>query len=84
MKKWNGILTCNFTVGQNKIKSRSKNSWNQINQFDEILFLPNSIFCNFKNGEKSLKLPKMQFHEFFAWTFLYFLVRCEFIKIIRL
>ena len=35
-------------------------------------FWPNSIFCNFKNGQKSifelgksLKLPKMQFHEKF-------------------
>ena len=34
------------------------------------LFWPNSIFCNFKNGQKSifelgksLKLPNMQFHE---------------------
>ena len=47
-----------------------KNSWNQINQFHDILFWPNSIFCNFKNDQKSfseqgksLKLPKMQFHE---------------------
>ena len=23
------------------------------------------------------KLPKMQFHEFFAWAFLNFLARCE-------
>ena len=47
-----------------------KNLWNQINQFHEMLFWPNSIFCHFKNGSKSifelgksLKLPKMQFHE---------------------
>ena len=56
-------------------------------------FSPNSIFCNFKNGqksifelEKSLKLPKIQFHEkmffdlfdftsIFAWTFFNFLTR---------
>ena len=65
------------------------------NQFHEI-FWPNSIFCNFKNGQKSiselgkcLKLPKMQIHKrkiliylilmsFYAWTFLIFLVCCEF------
>ena len=42
----------------------------QINQFHEYLFWPNSIFCSFKNGQKSifelgksLKQPKMQFHE---------------------
>jgi len=52
-------------------KSRpKKNSWNQINQFHEKFFWPNSIFCNFKNGQKSifelgksLKPPKMQHHE---------------------
>ena len=53
-----------------------------------------SIFCNFKNGQKSIfwtekKLPKMQFHDkklfiyliswdFFAWTFLNFMARCGF------
>ena len=38
----------------------------RINQFHEIFFRPNSFFCNFKNGQKSifelgkgLKLPKM-------------------------
>ena len=47
-----------------------KNSWNQINQFHEKMFSPNSIFWNFKYGQKaifemgkSLKLPEMQFHE---------------------
>ena len=70
-----------------------KNSWNQINQFHEKIFWPNSIFCNFKNGQKSifelgksLKMPKMQFHEkffgfiwfyeFLVWTFLNFLAGC--------
>ena len=59
-----------------------------------IFFWPNFIFCNFKNDQKSifelrksLKLPKVQFHEkiifdlfdfasFFAWTFLNFLAHC--------
>ena len=67
-----------------------KNSWNSISR---NFFPPNSIFCYFKNGQKSifelgksLKLPKMQFHEnkidlfdftsFFAWTFISFLVHC--------
>ena len=56
-----------------------KNSWNQINQFHEILFWPKSIFCNFKNDQKSifelgnsLKLPEMQFHEFFCLDFFKF------------
>ena len=43
-------------------KVQPKNSQNQINQFHE-----NSIFCNFKNDQKSIfelgKQPKMQFHE---------------------
>ena len=47
--------------------SRTKNSWSQINQFHEIHFWPNSIFCNFKISifelRKSLELPKMQFQE---------------------
>ena len=42
------------------------------------IFWPNSNFCNFKNGQKSifeegkcLKLPKMQFHEIiFFWIYL--------------
>ena len=84
------------TVGQKIKKSPGqKDSWNQINQFHEIFLWPNSIFCNFKNGQKSifelgksLKLPKMQFHEkflfiylisrvIFAWTFLNHLVHCD-------
>ena len=44
-----------------------KRSWNQKNQFHEKKFFwPNSVFCNFKNGQKSifelgksLKLAKM-------------------------
>ena len=47
-------LSHNSGVDQ-KIKKSSvqkKNSWNQINQFHEILFWPNSIFCNFKNCPK--------------------------------
>ena len=44
-----------FTAGQIIIKSPGqKNSWNQINQFHGILFWPNSIFCNFQNGQKSI------------------------------
>ena len=53
--------------------SGPKNSWNQINHFQEIYFDQIPFFCNFKNGQKSifepgkkLKLPKMQFHEFFC------------------
>ena len=51
-------------------KSSFPQSWNQINQFHENSFWPNSIFCNFKDGQKSifelgksLKLLKTQFHE---------------------
>ena len=45
-----------FTVGQKILKSPGqKNSWNQINQFcKKKTFWPNSIFCNFKNGQKSI------------------------------
>ena len=41
---------------ENLKKSRpKKNSSNQINQFHEKFFWPNSIFfCNFKNGQKSI------------------------------
>ena len=46
------------------VKSNKSISWN--------IFWPKSIFCNFKNGQKpifelgkSLKLPKMQIHDFF-------------------
>ena len=78
-------LNTYFTVGQKIWKSPGqKNSWNLINQFHEKISWPNSIFCNFKNGEKSIfelgKVLKMQFHEeknldlfdftsFFGWTF---------------
>ena len=57
---------------ENLKKSRPKKLvwWN--------LFWPISIFCNFKNGQKSifeqgksLKLPKMQFHENNLW-FIWF------------
>ena len=39
---------------ENLKKSRSKNLWNQINQFHEKYFGPNSIFSDFKNGQKSI------------------------------
>ena len=52
------------------------------NQFDEFFFGPNSIFCNFKNDQKSifevgksLKLPEMEFHEknfWFIWFHYFF------------
>ena len=53
-----------------KLKSPDQiNSWKLINQFQKKTFWQNSIFCNFKNGQKSifelgksLKLPKMLFH----------------------
>ena len=59
--------TSSTTVGQIIKKTPGqKNLWNQINQFHEIFLLPKSIFCIFKNGQKSifelgksLKLPKM-------------------------
>ena len=51
-------------------------------QFHEKIFGTKSIFCNFKNGqksifelEKSLKLPKMQFHEIDLFDFMSFLPR---------
>ena len=51
---------------ENLKMSRQKNSWNQISQFQEKIFWPKSIFCYFKNGQKSIfglgKLPEMQFH----------------------
>ena len=65
-------ITLAHSGPENLKKVQAKNSWNQINQFHEKkFFLPNSIFCNFKNGQKksifelvkSLQLPKMQFHE---------------------
>ena len=43
---------------------------NKIN-FTKKFFWPNSLFCNFKNDQKSIfelgKLPKMQFHEKNVW-----------------
>ena len=51
LKIWNVIL---HSGPENLKKSRQKNSWNQINQFHEIIFWPKSIFCNFKNGQKSI------------------------------
>ena len=72
---------------ENLKKSSPKNSWNQINQFHENFFGPNSSFCNFKNGQKSIfELGKADknaisqkeiidlfvFMSFFAWTFLKF------------
>ena len=63
-------IVCVHSGTENLKKSRPKNSWNQINQFHEEFFWPNSIFGDFKNGQKSifelgksLKLPKMQFHQ---------------------
>ena len=57
-----------------------KNYEVKINRFHEILFWPNSIFCNFKIGQKSifelkkcLKMPKMQFHgKKLFWLFFSF------------
>ena len=73
-------------------KSRPKKLVKSNKSISRKFFWPKSIFCNFKNGQKSifelgksLKLPKMQFHEnffwfiwfhkFFAWTFLNFLIQ---------
>ena len=65
----NGALSRQIHSGVKKSPGQ-KYSWNQINQFHDKIFWPKSIFCNFKNGQKSifelgksLKLPKMQFHE---------------------
>ena len=50
-----GGYAVKYTVGQKIKKSPDqKNSWNQINQFQEKYFWPNSVFCNFKNGQKSI------------------------------
>ena len=61
-----------------KVQAKKTHEIKYINQFHEIFFWPNSIFCNFKNGQKSffeqgksLKLPKMQFYEksfLFIWV----------------
>ena len=90
--RWLFFLSLWFTAGYKIWKSPGqKNSWNQINQFHEKTFWPNSIFCNFKTGQKSifelgksLKLPNMhmQFHEKIYFLFLYlisrvFLARCD-------
>ena len=56
---------------ENLKKSRPKKNLVKSNKsISRKNFWPNSIFCNFKNGQKpifelgkSLKLPKMQFHE---------------------
>ena len=49
-----GFKSGGFGGSENLKKSRSKNLSNQINQFHEILFWPNSIFCNSKTGLKSI------------------------------
>ena len=92
------ILTKNktmHTVGQKILKkSRPKKLVKSNKSISRIIYLAEFQFFNFQNGQKSifelgksLKLPKMQFHEifflfidftsFFAWTFLNFLARCE-------
>ena len=68
------VWSDNISQKARKIKKSpgQKNSWNQINQLHE-----NSIFCNFKNSQKSifelgksLKLPKIQCHKkFFIFLF---------------
>ena len=67
-------------------KVQAKISWNQILiKFREIFFWPNSIFCSFRNGQKSIfelgkswKVPKMLFHKkiylfIYIWLFGIFL-----------
>jgi hypothetical protein len=46
--------------------------------FDQIPFFAISKMAKYQflNWEKFLKLPKIQFHEFFAWTSLNFLAHC--------
>jgi len=78
---------------ENLKKSRPKKpSWNQINQFHEIFFWPNSIFCNFKNGQKlifeqgekfktaknAISRKKIWFYKFFFCLdfFLNFVAHC--------
>ena len=55
-----------------------KPSWSLVNQFHDF-FWPNTIFCDFKNGQKSifelgksLKLPERQFHEKNFFLFIWF------------
>ena len=69
---WFARSATKFTAGQ-------KNSCSQINQFHEKIFWPNSIFGDFKNGQKSifelgkrLKVPEMQFHEQNLFLFIWF------------
>ena len=75
---------------ENLKKSRPKKVVKSNKSISRKKVWPNFIFCNFKNGQKSIfeqgksfKLPKIQLHEidlldfksFFAWTFLNFLAR---------
>ena len=74
-------------VGQ-KVQAKKTRGSNK--SISRKIFWPKSIFCNFKNGQKSIfelgKSLKMQyhekkfrfiwFHEFFSTTFLNFLARC--------
>ena len=89
-------ISCWFTYTQwvRKLqKSRPKKIVKSYKSKSWIFLWPNSIFCHFKIGQKSifelrksLKLPKIQFHEkkfdlfdvtsFFVWTFLNFLSSC--------
>ena len=52
-----GKLRCAADSGpefKTKVQAKKKNSRNQINQFHEKIFWPKSIFCHFKNGQKSI------------------------------
>ena len=67
----NGFFENKKSSGQ---KTREIKEFN----FTKKIFWPNSIFCDFKNGQKScfelgksLKLPEMQFHEKKNW-FIWF------------
>ena len=70
----NGSFKCHgyymHTQWARKLKKSRAKKLVKSNKSISRIFLPNSIFCNFKNGQKliyelgqSLKLPKMQFHE---------------------
>ena len=71
----NNMWVC--TAGQKIKKSPGQKKLVKSNKINFMnLFLPNSIFCNFKNGQKSifelgksLKLPKMQFLVIFLPNF---------------
>ena len=59
----------NHSGPENLKKSRPKKLVKSNKSTSQMFFWTNSIFCNFKNGQKSifelgksLKLPKMQFH----------------------